>query len=69
MRQNTYFLFQQIKTHSHTQKQTAKETKEYRKTKETQEEEEEKENVIVLIIYRKSNGIGWYRLAVCSLYF
>ena len=69
MRQNTYFLFQQIKTHSHTRKQTAKETKEYRKTKETQEEEE-KENVVVLNnICRKSNGIGWYRLTICFLYF
>ena len=56
-------------TRTHTQKQKAPETKEHRKTIETKKEKEKENVVIVNNICGKSNGMRWYRLTICSVYF
>ena len=64
-----FFVSNKKKTHAHTQKQKAPETKEHRKTIETKKEKEKENVVVVNNICGKSNGMRWYRLTICSVYF
>ena len=69
---NIYFLFQTIKRHPHTNKQTNKSKRnkiENRKTIETKGEKKKKNVVFGNNICGKSNDIRWYRLRIGSAYF